>query len=157
MENEVHSYYGNKVRVRVCGLCQLDKKILLINHSSITKNSFWAPPGGGLKFGESAEDCIKREFIEETGLTIEIEKFLFTCEFIQHPLHAIELFFKVKTLSYNLKMGTDPERGSPNIIKEVKFKSVTEIQAIPINEIHGIFKYAAHPLKVELLSGFFKL
>ncbi len=157
MENEVLTYYGNKIRVRVCGLCQWDEKILLINHSSITKTNFWAPPGGGLNFGESAQDCLKREFIEETGLQVEVEKFLFACELIRHPLHAVELFFNVKPLTFQLKIGTDPEPGSPSIINEARFMSWNEIHAIPTNEIHGIFHYAEHPSKVELLSGYFKL
>jgi 8-oxo-dGTP diphosphatase len=157
MENEVQAYYGNKIRVRICGLCIIDNKLLLINHNSITNTNFWAPPGGGLNFGESAKDCLKREFMEETGLVVEPGNFLFACEFIKHPLHAVELFFKVEPLTSHLKIGTDPEPGSPAIIKDVKFRSWKEIQAIPPEEVHGIFQYAGHPSKIEQLSGYFKL
>jgi 8-oxo-dGTP diphosphatase len=157
MENEVHAYYGNKIRIRVCGLCTVNEKLLLVNHSSITKTNFWAPPGGGLNFGESAEDCLRREFSEETGLQVTPERFLFACELIKHPLHAVELFFKVSPITSQLITGKDPEQGSPDIIKEVRFRSWEEIQAIPVNEIHGIFSYASHPSSVELLQGYFKL
>jgi 8-oxo-dGTP diphosphatase len=157
MENEVHAFYGNKIRVRVCGLCQAHDKILLVNHNSITKTNFWAPPGGGLNFGESAEECLKREFLEESGLQIEVGNFLFACELIRHPLHALELFFKVSPLTFHLKTGTDPEPGSPSIISEAKFKSWEEVQVMPSDEIHGIFSYVDHPSKVELLRGYFKL
>lgn len=157
MENSVHTYYGNKVRIRICGLCVIDEKLLLVNHNSITKTNFWAPPGGGLNFGESAKDCLKREFMEETGLEIEAGDFLFACELIKNPLHAVELFFKVNSITTKIITGKDPEPGSPDILKEVIFKSWKEIQAIPSNELHGIFSFVDQPSKVESLRGYFSL
>ncbi len=157
METEVQNFYGNKIRIRVCGLVLVEDMILLINHSGITKTDFWAPPGGGLNFGETVESCLKREFLEETGLVINVEEFLFVCELIRHPLHAIELFFKVKPSTLQLKTGNDPEAGSPSIIKEAKFMRWNEIQATPFDHLHGIFRFIDHPSKVALLRGHFKL
>src|SRR5258708_39849234 len=157
MESEVQTFYGNKIRIRVCGLCIVEDKILLINHSGITSTDFWAPPGGGLNFGETAESCLMREFIEETGLTIKVEEFLFVCELIRKRLHAVELFFKVKPITSELKKGIDPEAGSPSIIKEVKYMSWNEIQVIPSGQCHGIFNHVGHPSKVSALRGYFRL
>lgn len=36
----------------------------------------WAHPGGHLEFGESFEDCARREILEETGLSVSEIKFL---------------------------------------------------------------------------------
>ena len=48
--------FGNKLRVRVCGICVDENKVLLINHHSLNEGGdFWAPPGGGMDFGKSAE------------------------------------------------------------------------------------------------------
>jgi len=157
MESEVQTYYGNKIRIRVCGLCIKEDKLLMVNHSGITSTDFWAPPGGGLNFGETAESCLKREFLEETGLTIAVEEFLFVCELIRHPLHAAELFFKVRSITSELKKGIDPEVGSPSIIKAVKFIGWNEIRSIPSDQLHGIFQHVDHPSKVSTLTGFFKL
>lgn len=32
---------------------------------------FWCPPGGHLEFGESVEDCMTREALEESGVKIK--------------------------------------------------------------------------------------
>jgi len=95
MEDTVHSYYGNRLRVRACGICIVNEKLLMVNHSGLTDGNFWAPPGGGIQLNESATDCLKREIAEETGLTVEVTKFLFACELISKPLHSVELFFLV--------------------------------------------------------------
>jgi ADP-ribose pyrophosphatase YjhB (NUDIX family) len=53
-----------------------DKRILLVK---TTYNRFhpWGLPGGGLEYGETADEALVREMYEETNLRIEIERFLF--------------------------------------------------------------------------------
>jgi 8-oxo-dGTP diphosphatase len=157
MENEVQNFYGNRLRIRACGICVKDNALLLVNHAGISSQAFWSPPGGGIQLSEGAEDCLAREFREEVGLSIEIGKFLFACEFIQLPLHAIELFFEVFPLNEQLIVGTDPEPGSPSIITAVKFMSWDEIKKLPADQCHGIFKHLDHPSKITTLSGYFKV
>jgi len=157
MTNLVRKTFGNQLRVRVCGICVEAEKILLINQSGLREGDFWSPPGGGLQLGESAEACLKREFLEETGLIIEISDFLFACEFIKHPLHAIELYFRVYSKDGALKKGNDPELGDNQIIQAVKYFDENEIQQLNVNELHGIFEKAKNPLKIVDLMGYFKL
>jgi ADP-ribose pyrophosphatase YjhB (NUDIX family) len=157
MENEVQKFYGNRLRIRVCGICVKDDSILLINHHGISPQDFWSPPGGGIEFGEGALDCLLREFNEEVGLSVKSGKFLFACEFIKHPLHAIELFFEVFPLGDQVHLGIDPEQGSPAIIRAVKFMPWSEIEKLPADQCHGIFKHLDHPSKITTLSGYFKV
>src|SRR5437868_8875182 len=134
MEKDVQKFYGNRLRIRACGICVKDDAILSINHRGVLPHNFWSPPGGGIQFGERAGDCLTREFNEEVGLSIEAKKFLFACEFIQNPLHAIELFFEVFPLGDQIRVGSDPEQGSPSIISEVKFMTWSEIKKLPADQ-----------------------
>jgi ADP-ribose pyrophosphatase YjhB (NUDIX family) len=47
----------------------------------------WRPPGGGIKEGEDFEDGARREALEETGLEIELERYLVASEarFLYEP------------------------------------------------------------------------
>src|SRR5688572_26231016 len=88
--------FGNKVRVRVCGICFQNNKLLVVKHKPITRNKpVLSPPGGGVDFGESIKECLVREFKEETGFDIRPGRFLYLYEFIENPMHAVELFFEV--------------------------------------------------------------
>ena len=157
MIDSVYQTFGNKLRVRVCGLCFDDDRLLMINHKGIKDGDFWAPPGGGLEFGETIENSLKREFAEETGLDVEIQDFRFICEFIHLPLHAIEMFFVAKNKKGIVKKGFDPEMMDKQIIQEVKFMSWEEIGGLNPESRHGIFSMVPESSKILDLKGHFKL
>ncbi|WP_045457940.1 NUDIX domain-containing protein [Sporocytophaga myxococcoides] len=154
---EIINTYGNKIRVRVCGLLFRNSDILLVKHLTIGKNIFfYAPPGGGIDFGESAEESLIREFHEETGLKVRIKSFLLTHEYLEPPLHAIELFFEVEEIGGTLSLGKDPEMGLDNqIIKEVKFWSLLEIKKNDAGLFHNIFRLAKTKSELLNLKGYF--
>ena len=50
----------------------IDKnKVLLVNHK---KRDLWLPPGGHIKKNETPDDALKREFMEELNLNIDVVK-----------------------------------------------------------------------------------
>ena len=152
MDSEIAKIYGNRLRVRVCGLCWEGDKLLLVNHKSLGEVNFWAPPGGGVDFGETLEIALKREFAEETGILVEVLGFAFGYEYIRNPLHAIELFFQVKQTGGRLLSGYDPE---VQVIQGAKFTSDEEIARIPTVEKHGIFQIVRAAKDLHQLSGFY--
>ena len=100
----------------------------------------WSPPGGGVEFGETLQEALKKEFLEETNLEVEIGGYLFTNEYIGPNHHAIEIFFQVRRISGNLKLGMDPELGlDMQILKEAKFFSIAELNKLPQETIHNAF------------------
>ena len=158
MDKAVQNIYGNRVRVRVCGLCWKDEKLLLINHFGLYNHDFWAPPGGGVEFGQTAVENLEREFKEETGLLVKTEELQFICEFVEPPLHAIELYFNVKVLGGVLVAGTDPEMGEKQqIIRQVKYHSSPEIESMPDTDKHGMFRNRKSIEKIRGLRGYLKI
>ncbi len=158
MDKDITKLYGNKVRIRVCGLCWQNDRLLMVNHGQITENDFWAPPGGGLEFGQNVEESIVREFREETGLEVKVNKFQFIVEFVRPPLHAVELFFGVELKSGELKTGTDPEmRADKQLIRGVEFMDWNVLNRIPQDEKHGIFRHCQTKNDLLTLQGFYRI
>lgn len=145
--------YGNRVRLRVSGICIENDKILLVGHKMPGhQEAFWAPPGGGIQFGETARVGLEREFLEETGLKVCVGEMLLLNEFIGPPLHAIEIFFKIEGYTGTLNKGTDPEfSDSDQIIQQVRFMRLDEIRALPYKASHRIFR------DIDNLQDIFKL
>lgn len=158
MASEIPEIYSNRTRVRACGLCWQSGKLLMVNHRGLTSGSFWSPPGGGIEFGETAQETLVREFREETGVDIIPKELRFVCEFIQHPIHAVELFFAVDYFNGEAMKGNDPEHAhNDQIITGVKFMSMDEILAIPADERHGVFRLIKSSADLESITGFHRI
>lgn len=141
MEAALKAVYGGRTRVRVCGLCFSpdETELLLVGHEGIAAAGlWWSPAGGGLEFGESAHEALTREFVEEVGLQIEVLDLLFVNEHLAEGLHAVELFFEVKIIGGQIRVGFDPETPQ-NIISQVKFMSLAELKSLPETNYHNIF------------------
>lgn len=154
MQNEVLSFYGNRLRMRICGLLYCDERLLMVNHQLHDRPSWWAPPGGGLEFGEPLRETLVREFAEETHVKISVGDFAFGCEYLHEPLHAVELFFWVHQIGGSPATGQDPELP---IIKDVRYMNPSEIQSLLPDHAHGILKIARTRSDIEQLKGFYRI
>lgn len=123
------SPFGNRVRVRVCGILLREDRVLLVNLKSPTRDEpFWSPPGGGVEFGEPMTEALKREFLEETGIHIAVEQLLYVSEFVQPPWHAVECYFLCTADQTDAIRGRDPELDEANqMIRDVQFIKVSEL------------------------------
>lgn len=142
IKKEIQAVFGNRLRIRVSGILIENEQVLMVKHNHIgTEGYLWAAPGGGLKYAESAHEGLQREFREETGLEIFIQRFLFVNEYLEPPLHAIELFFEVKQVAGTLQKGADPEMPQDaQMIQEVRFLSIEEIQQENLSNLHQVFR-----------------
>ncbi|MBX3256863.1 MAG: NUDIX domain-containing protein [Chitinophagaceae bacterium] len=85
--------------VRVYGLLINEQQQVLVSDEYIRGSYYTKFPGGGLEFGEGTRDCLKREFMEEMSLDVEIGKHIYTTDFFQmsaftpdHQIIAIYYF-----------------------------------------------------------------
>jgi ADP-ribose pyrophosphatase YjhB (NUDIX family) len=69
--------------IRVYGILINEKKQVLVSDEFIRGGYYTKFPGGGLEFGEGTRDCLKREFMEEMNLPVEIGEHIYTTDFFQ--------------------------------------------------------------------------
>ncbi len=83
--------------VRVYGLLKNDREEVLITDEFRFNRAFTKFPGGGLEFGEGLADGLKREFLEELSLEIEVGELFFVNDFYQesafNPNHQLLIFY----------------------------------------------------------------
>lgn len=140
ISKKIESKFGNHLRSRVNGILIEGDKILMIKHLMSEKREFWSVPGGGMIYGQSAKENLKREFFEETGLEIKVGKYVFVHEFLDPPLHAMEHFFLIEAEGGNLKLGHDPElEREEQILTELRWMTLEELHSLPKNALHQIF------------------
>lgn len=84
------------IRGKVVGLAKHERKLLvcevLDDHGNVKG---WCPLGGGIEFGETAEDALRREILEELGCCIVISGSPIVCEniFEHHGFQGHEIVF----------------------------------------------------------------
>jgi ADP-ribose pyrophosphatase YjhB (NUDIX family) len=89
--------------IRVYGILINGQKEVLVSDEFIRGNYYTKFPGGGLEFGEGTRDCLKREFLEEMNLKVEVGEHLYTTDFFQmsafRPDHQIiSIYYVVNPL-----------------------------------------------------------
>ena len=102
-------------RTRYQGAIIRDHHILLlkqIEHAS--GRSYWQIPGGGIEPDESEEQCVQREMLEETGLSVQVDSLL-----LDEPCPPGSIYERWKTyrcdiLSGEAHPGCEPEAAYVN-------------------------------------------
>ena len=96
------------IRIRVCGILEKNDELLLVRHKK-NNYEYYLLPGGGVDYGEDFKCALKREFLEECNLNIEVEDMIFISEGIdpKGSRHIINIYFKVSYISGRLEVGLD--------------------------------------------------
>ena len=92
----------------------------------------WWLPGGGLEFGESPEECLVREFMEETGLEVRVRGLLDVvtdvAEWMREEvqLHSIRIIYEVEVVPGSVR----PE--SSGSTDAVRWVGPGDLEALPL-------------------------
>lgn len=99
----------------VRGICTFNEKILLLKISSNSGHDagLWEIPGGKVKKDEFFDEALKREYLEETGLEINIESLYnvvenryIACKSSQ-KINSIQLIMSVTVSSNDVKISSE--------------------------------------------------
>lgn len=98
--------YNNR-RLAIDALIIRDNKILLVKRANDPFKDFWSNPGGGVDWGQTAEEAVTAEVKEETGLDVTDTKFLqIYTKPERDPNQVITLAYAVKATG-EVKAGSD--------------------------------------------------
>jgi 8-oxo-dGTP pyrophosphatase MutT (NUDIX family) len=142
----------SKFNIRIYGILMDNNHNVLVSDEYIRGSYFTKFPGGGLEFGEGTRDCLKREFMEETGLEVTIGKHIYTTDFFQisafnnsdqiisiyyfvHAEQATSLKTKTKLFDFEPNQVADP-KGESEVFRWVAWSDLNEdTVSLPIDKL----------------------
>jgi ADP-ribose pyrophosphatase YjhB (NUDIX family) len=130
----------DKPTIRVAGLLVHEGRMLMVEQGH-GEERYWLLPGGGVQFGETLADAVRREFAEEISLRVGVNKLLAIVESISpdpvaYPKHVVHLVFEVSA-----PHDVSPE---PNDVKVLRVAFLDEMQLQSVD---------VRPPITEFLSG----
>ena len=141
-----------KFNIRVYGILKDGNNRVLLSDEYIRGSYFTKFPGGGLEFGEGTRDCLKREFMEETGLEVTIGDHIYTTDFFQisafnnndqiisiyYFVHAEKhgtLATKTKLFDFTPDQVADP-KGECEVFRWIEWNDLDEeVVSLPIDKL----------------------
>lgn len=86
---------NKSIEFAVKALIVNDGKVLIMHKVNVKENN-WEIPGGRMEFGETAEDTLLREVMEETGLSVEPIRLLDTWNYLAETYQITGIIYLCK-------------------------------------------------------------
>jgi ADP-ribose pyrophosphatase YjhB (NUDIX family) len=103
-----------------------DGRVLLVQRGKPPGEGLWSVPGGRVEPGESLEQAVAREVLEETGLVVEVGPHAETITRIGETYHYEIHDHVARVLGGTLTAGDDA--------RDVRWASAAELAALPTTE-----------------------
>lgn len=117
--NEAYAF-----QVRVTGVLIEDGKMLLVQQRLSEKRN-WSLPGGRLERGETIAQGLMREFREETGLDVTLDRLLYLCDAEASGNTLLHITFAVRRIGGQLTLPTNEHDANP--IHDVRFVPLDQL------------------------------
>jgi 8-oxo-dGTP diphosphatase len=122
-------------RVGAYGICRdADGRVLLARNSDLSEfPGQWTLPGGGVEQGEHPDHAVVREFAEETGLTVRIDRLrTVTADVFRLPAgpleHTDRLVYEVTGIGGSLRAEAD---GTTDLVRWVPPSDLATLPLMP--------------------------
>lgn len=116
-----------QTRIRVAGLIIRGQEILLAEHEKAGRR-YWLLPGGGVEYGESLEEALERELIEEAGLPIRVEELLWTLDSIPPDRHRHVLNVVLRDTPLGDRLSPTQDR----VLRDVVWMPIADIPELTL-------------------------
>ncbi len=116
--------------ISAAALITQQQRLLLVNHREHGQYDFWVPPGGKLQGSESIFDCARRETMEETGLSVVLDRIIYIVEYTEPGYHFCKFFIQCKTFDGNLTLA-NREQGETFLVN-TRFFSKADMEGLDV-------------------------
>ena len=126
-ENE----YPDKPRVAVGGIVFKDNRVLLVRRGKPPAEGDWAIPGGSVNLGETLQQAVERELLEETGITVKANEITYVFDVIPRDrdgrirFHYVIIDLMADYIGGQARAGDD--------VSDAKWIAAHELKDLPIN------------------------
>lgn len=121
--------------VRVYGILFDQDQRILISDEFEQGMHFTKLPGGGLEQGEGTIDGLRREFVEECNLPVEVIRHFYTTDFyvrsVFNDTQVISIYYLVKALSppaFTTSSIAFDFQGNRDVMQSFRWMSLTELE-----------------------------
>jgi 8-oxo-dGTP diphosphatase len=115
-----------KPTIRVAGLLIHEGSILMVEQGRGDER-YWLLPGGGVKFGETLSDGLRREFQEELGMRVGVQRLVAIVESISpepdYAKHVVHLVFEVSAPTEDLPEPQEDKVLTARFLNEFQLQS----------------------------------
>jgi len=118
--------------LRAAALVLAERGLLVVRQRRLDR-TYWLLPGGGVRFGETVADALRRELLEELRLDVVPGRPLALAEaisddMVRYPKHVVHVIVEARLAD----AATQPRLGGDEAVLEARFVARDELRALTL-------------------------